>query len=62
MLFEDFYDSVLRRYRGSPAKVEQERQAVRGRLYEWLDATQPGREAQTKRVEETKENGENPSE
>jgi len=62
MLFEDLYDSVLRRYRVSLLKVEQERQVVRGRLYELLDATRPGREAQTKKVQEENAKGKNPSE
>jgi hypothetical protein len=62
MLFEDLYDSVLRRYRVSLLKVEQERQVVRGRLYELLDAARPGREAQTKKVQEENAKGKNPSE
>ena len=62
MLFEDLYDSVLRRYRVSRPKVEQERQVVGGRLYELPDATRPGREVQTKKVQEEKAKGRNPSE
>ena len=62
MLFEDLYDSVLRRYRVSLPKVEQERQGVRGRLYELLDANRPGREPQTRKVQEEEAKGKNPSE
>ncbi|HKF06244.1 MAG TPA: hypothetical protein VKB49_28260 [Candidatus Sulfotelmatobacter sp.] len=60
MLFEDLYDSVLRRYRMSLAKVEQERQVVRGRLYELLDATRPANEKQTKKVQEENVKGKDP--
>ena len=52
MLFEDLYDSVLRRYRVSPPKVEQERQVPRGRLYELLEATRGVREQPAKTNEE----------
>jgi hypothetical protein len=62
MLFEDLYDSVLRRYRVSLPKVEQEGQVVRGRLYELLDAARAGREVQTKKVQEETAKGKNPSE
>ena len=53
MLFEDLYDSILRRYRVSPPKVEQEKQAVCGRVYELLDTTRPG-EGQAKGLNEEK--------
>ena len=62
MLFEDFYDSVLRRYRTSPLKAEQERQSARGKLYELLDATRQGREVQAKKVQEENVKKKNPSE
>ena len=62
MLFEDLCDSVLRRYRVSPPKGEQERQAPRGRLYELLEATRRVREGQTKKIQEDSLNGKNPSE
>lgn len=61
MLFEDLYDSVLRRYRLSLPKVEQNRQVVRGRLYESIDAAQPGREAEVKKVQEENVKAKNPS-
>jgi len=59
MLFEDLYDSVLRRYRAYLAKVEPERQVSRGRLYERVDAAQQAREVQTKAVQEEKVKGKN---
>lgn len=61
MLFEDLYDAVLRRYRASPPKIEQERQ-VRGRLYELLDATREVREGQEKKIQEDKRKTKNPTE
>lgn len=62
MLFEDLYDSVLRRYRASPPKVEQERPVVRGKLYELLDATREVREAKEKKNQEDNARGKNSSE
>jgi hypothetical protein len=62
MLFEDLYDAVLRRYRASPPKVEQERQVARGRLYELLDATREAREGQAKKVQSDDVKGKNSSE
>lgn len=62
MLFEDLYDSVLRRYRASPPKVEQEKQSARGRLYELLDATREVREGQEKKIQQDKVRRKNPSE
>lgn len=52
MLFEDLYDSILRRYRMSPPKVEQETQVPRARLYELLDAARQRREVPAKKVQE----------
>ena len=62
MLFEDLYDSVLRRYRVSEPRVEQDRQVVRGKLYELLDATRPGREGPAKKVQDDNVKGKNLSE
>ena len=62
MLFEDLYDSVLRRYRASPPKVEQERQSARGRLYELLDATRGVREGQEKKIQQDNVKGKTSSE
>ena len=62
MLFEDLYDAVLRRYRASPPKVEQEKQVPRGRLYELLDATREVREGQEKKIQEDKRNAKKPAE
>jgi hypothetical protein len=62
MLFEDLYDSILRRYRVSPPKVERAKQAVHGRVYELLDTTRLGREAQPKALNEEKAKGGSQSE
>ena len=62
MLFEDLYDSVLRRYRVSPPKVAKEGQAVRGRHYELLDAARTEREAEAKKAEEENSKLKHPSE
>lgn len=62
MLFEDLYDSVLRRYRVSPPKVAKEGQAVRGRLYESLDAARTEREVEAKKAEEETSKLTHPSE
>ena len=62
MLFEDLYDSFLRRYRTFPPKADAERQIVRGRLYEWLESTRPAREGQTNKVQEENVKRKNPSE
>ena len=59
MLFEDLYDSVLRRYRASPAKVEQETQIDRRRLYELPDATRQGPKALPTRVRDENSKGKN---
>jgi hypothetical protein len=61
MLFEDLYDSVLRRYRASAAKIGQERQVVPGRRYELLDAARPASEVQAKKVQEENVKAKNPS-
>ena len=61
MLFEDLYDSVLRRYRASPPKAEQERPSARGRLYELLDATREVREVKTNAIPKKKANEKSPS-
>ena len=61
MLFEDLYDSILRRYRASPPKVDPQRQLPRGRLYDLLDATRGVREAQEKKLQEDKVKGKSPS-
>lgn len=62
MLFEDLYDSVLRRYHLPPAKVEKERQVDGGPHYPLLDAARLGREGQTKKVQEENAKRKNPSE
>lgn len=61
MLFEDLYDSVLRRYRVSPPKVAKEGEAVRGRLYELLGAARTEREAEANRAEEENSKLKHPS-
>jgi hypothetical protein len=62
MLFEDLYDSVLRRYRVSELKVEQDRQVVRGKLYELLDVTRALRDGQAKKLPEESVRTKNPPE
>jgi len=62
MLFEDLYDSVLRRYRASPPTVKQERPVPRGRLFELLDATRGVRQQPAKKTHPENVKAKDPSE